>query len=247
MIKLVSVNIEMDKHLDRVHAFLEREKPDVICLQEVFEPDLTEFGKNLGMEVVFGQMNLMGRGNQMEAPYIPFGIGMLSSLPMGDVQRSYYQGDKESAKKYVFNGDAREDCHLFLHAHIQKGNTNFTIGTTHFVWTPDGQTSELQRQDLKKLLAILENIPEMVFGGDFNAPRGGEIFDTIAKHYKDNIPQQYTTSIDANLHRLGDKLRGAPLMVDGLFTTPHYKAQNVRLESGVSDHCALTAEISRMK
>jgi hypothetical protein len=54
---------------------------------------------------------------------------------------------------------------------------------------------------------------------------------------------QYITSIDADLHRDGDKVR-KPLMVDGLFTSPIYKCSNVRLQNGVSDHMAIVAEIT---
>lgn len=244
--KLISINIEEEKHLDSVQRFLEQEHPDVVCMQEVHEVDLQEFARKLGMQAVMGQMSLMGRGDHMKPPFHPFGIGILSRFPIQNIRRAYYQEQEGPPKNYVFNGNPREDYHLLLYANIRKGNTNFTIGTTHFIWTPDGEADDLQRENLEKLLAILKDIPEFVFCGDFNAPRGREIFDTIAQHYKDNIPQQYTTSIDVNLHRLGEKLRGEPLMVDGIFSTRHYNVQNVRLVEGVSDHMAVVAEISKI-
>ena len=81
----------------------------------------------------------------------------------------------------------------------------------------------------------------MVLTGDFNAPRGGTIFDLLARTWQDCIPQDVTTSIDPVLHRAG----ALTLMVDGLFTTPHYHATEVQLHTGLSDHQAITASISR--
>ena len=39
VLKLLSLNIERDKHLPKVVVLLKKEKPEVICLQEVQEPD----------------------------------------------------------------------------------------------------------------------------------------------------------------------------------------------------------------
>lgn len=40
--KLISLNIEGHKHIDRQLPFFEIEAPDVLCLQEVFEPDVSD-------------------------------------------------------------------------------------------------------------------------------------------------------------------------------------------------------------
>ena len=90
------------------------------------------------------------------------------------------------------------------------------------------------------MLRLFEQKKEIVFCGDFNAPRGGEVFSTLATVFTDNIPSSVTTTMDNALHRVGDKLR--PLVVDGLFTRG-YKASNVRVVCGVSDHCAVVGEI----
>jgi endonuclease/exonuclease/phosphatase family metal-dependent hydrolase len=95
-------------------------------------------------------------------------------------------------------------------------------------------------------MACLQSEKDFALCGDFNAPRGGEIFTTLASHYTDNIPSKYETSIHVALHRAGsvDGARLAHLMVDGLFTTSGYAASDVRLEFGVSDHAAIVATIA---
>ena len=79
----------------------------------------------------------------------------------------------------------------------------------------------------------------LVLCGDFNAPRGGEIFTRLATQSRDNVPSHYVTSIDPKLHRAGP----LQLMVDGLFSTDGYRLSEVVLHNGVSDHCTITAVV----
>ena len=144
-LSLACINIERTEHLDRVLAFLQKAKPDVVCLQEVYEYDLQKFAEKLGMESAFGQMMLMGRDNKLEPPFLPFGIALLSRLPMSNLRRSYYHGDEESVQNLLFDGNYQSYYHLVLSATFQKDEKKFTIGTTHFTWTPDGKADDVQR------------------------------------------------------------------------------------------------------
>ena len=46
-------------------------------------------------------------------------------------------------------------------------------------------------------------------------------FNRLAEKYKDNIPLEYKTSIDQNLHRV----KGLQVMVDGLLLHPPIELQ----------------------
>jgi len=131
---------------------------------------------------------------------------------------------------------------VLLWTTVEKDGQEFTFVTTHFIWTPNGDPSDLQHESLAKLWPILNTLPPYILSGDLNAPRGRAIFDEIATRLHDNIPADVTTSIDGTLHKAG-KLE---LMVDGLFSTPEYKLSNVRVEGNVSDHKALVAEVERV-
>lgn len=236
-LKLVSINIEGHKHLELVLPFLKSSNADVICLQEVYEPDFSIIAKTLNMKGVFAPMTLL-QLNKKTGPHLPFGIGMLSALPLSESKEQYYYGSRDTLQFCVDN--IRTMYKVLVSGVIQKDGIAYTVGTTHFTWTPDGEADVHQRHDIKNLLSILGNIPEIVFCGDFNAPRGREIFSLVAARYNDNIPQHYHTSLDPNLHYAGPKLK---VMVDALFSTPHYRTADVRLVGGVSDHCAIVAEV----
>ncbi|MDO8584734.1 MAG: endonuclease/exonuclease/phosphatase family protein [bacterium] len=238
-LKLISVNIEGHKHLDLVLPFLRSNNPDVVCLQEVYEPDFQMLCEALGMKGHFTPMTLI-QLDKKTGPRIPWGIGLLTHLPFTDMRERYYYGDRATIPE---NNDNFDTIYKALVSCIaQKDGVDYTIGTSHFTWTPNGEANENQRRDMPMFLSAITERPEMVFCGDFNAPRGREMFAVIAERYKDNIPASYDSSIDENLHRVRPKLR---YMVDCLFSTPQYLASNVRLVSGVSDHCAIVADISK--
>ncbi|QQG38241.1 MAG: endonuclease/exonuclease/phosphatase family protein [Candidatus Kaiserbacteria bacterium] len=244
MLKLVSLNIELDKHLDTVAAFLAAQKPDVACLQEVFEQDLPRLSEALSApNYKFVPMN---RHTEAQPPKV-MGICVLTSLPIVKTNAQLYRGDPRLIPPFDWNDQNtfRFKNQALLMCDIRKDET-YRVGTTHFTWTPDSQPDELQHEDIKKLVSMLEQEGEFVVAGDFNAPRGGEIFSELALRYKDNIPAEYKTSIDVSLHRAGkEKARLLEtLMVDGLFSTQGYKVSDVKLHFGISDHAAISADLS---
>ena len=202
-VKLVSLNIEMDKHLQRVLPFLQAEHPDVACLQEIFEKDMRTMEEALGMKGHFEAVSVVDVSyvdgkrcpDEELAKKGPQGIGFFTKLPVHLSGVEYYHGKPGEVPRHSV-----DYSRFFLWRQVEKEGELFTIGTTHFTWTPDGNTSDEQAEDVTKLFRVLEQFPEIAFCGDFNAPRGREIWGEIAKRYKDNIPQEYVSSIDPVLH-----------------------------------------------
>lgn len=244
-LSLVSLNIEQSKHLELVIPFIERIRPDVLCVQELMERDipLLERALQSSHQVFFPMSRILSE----ETPAI-YGVGIFSRLPVKAHGAEHYVGspdvvpDSDSRDARTFNNTNR----AVLWCDVEKGGDIFRVATTHFTWTPHGEADDAQRYDMRSLLAALESLNEFVLTGDFNAPRGGEIFAELAGRYTDNIPQRYETSIDVNLHRAGTTHAHElnKRMVDGLFTTPKYEASNVELISGISDHMAIAAVIT---
>ena len=240
-IKLISVNIECNRHYERLFPFIAREKPDVICLQEVLERDMPQLSKAFGLpgrlvpmerlaEARFSSQGLYGQ---------VFGLALFTRFP-ATFQTKYYAVTPETIPwQRPDNQGVNEMLLTVEFVHEEK---RYRIGTTHFTWTPDGEASDAQREDMSKLLAILSGFPDIVCCGDFNAPRGGEMWAKLAARYTDNIPAAYHSSLDPVLHRAGHLEH----VVDGLFSTPEYRVSDVRLVEGVSDHKAIVGTITRV-
>ena len=238
-LKLVSLNVEYSKHVEPAISFLADRKPDVACIQELYERDIPRMSEAIGSSAhFFVPMTL----HSTEHPPEAMGIAIFSRHGIAHPRAEYYRGSPDS----VPTQDPRDAAtfnnknQMMIFGEIEKNGTTFTIGTTHFTWTPDGQPTESQRTDMRSLLQVLEAAGECVFCGDFNVPRGGELWAMLASRYTDNVPPHYTTSIDGNLHRRGQ----LNLMVDGIFSTPRYSVSDFEMVSGVSDHCALDATVS---
>ena len=238
-LKLVSLNIEKDRHLDRIVPFLSREMPDVFCAQEVYESSIPIIAGALSSAAyVYAPMT----GRPKENPPHMQGVAIFSRLPITKRDIKYYVGtpetvpDSDDTDPSTYNASNR----MVVLCDIEKEGHVFRIGTTHFTWTPDGEPTDAQRSDMNALLALFDDAEELVLTGDFNVSRGGELFGALAQRYKDNVPPHYTTSIDGNLHRKGQLNR----MVDGIFSTPSYIVSDVEMIASVSDHCALMATVS---
>ncbi|MCB9806084.1 endonuclease/exonuclease/phosphatase family protein [Candidatus Nomurabacteria bacterium] len=239
-LKLLSVNIEGKRHLDKINNLIDRIKPDVLCMMEVFEDDAKDFAKKVGGQYQFGNMfyKEVKREDHLKTEYRNFGIAIISNLEKNNERKEYYFRDIENIKIYR-QGIFTDLAMVVLSADFKKGDSSFRIATTHFCKSENGVADNFQKEHIGGLMNSLENLSELVVCGDFNAPRGMEIFEIISSKYKDNIDPKYETSLDANLHRAGY----LPYMVDGLFSTPEYEIKNMYFETGVSDHYAIVADV----
>jgi exonuclease III len=243
--KLISLNIELNKHYDTVLDFLKRETPDVICLQELLEDDFSRFKKELNMEAIFKVFSYFKNDpyyQDIEGKRQGVAIFAKNIVVSGAL---FYVGNEEnllkSKEEYLSNEEFKKNRVLLWVDVKDKEGEIYRFSNTHFPVTKKGESSLYQLEVADKLLEKIMGLEEFVLCGDTNAPRGNETFSRLAKKLKDNIPLVYKTSIDQNLH----KVKGIQFMVDALFTTPAYKALNVKLIDGVSDHMAVVAEISK--
>lgn len=241
-LKLVSLNIEGHRHLEeRVIPFLQAEQPDVISLQEVFLSDVSRLVKALDMDSFYVPMAEIATQTVHHEPLGRWGVAQFTRLPVISHGFAYYQGDLQHLP--TFHPDEPNSMNRVVSwVEVQQGDQRFTCATTHFTWSTAGEATEEQRQSLVALEQVLDRyLPEVVLSGDFNAPRGRATFDRLAERYRDNIPPQYQTSIDPDLHKAG----ALQLMVDGLFTSPQFQVREARLQTGLSDHQGIVASITR--
>jgi endonuclease/exonuclease/phosphatase family metal-dependent hydrolase len=235
-IKILSLNIEGDKHLPQVIKLVKQENSDVVCLQEVFEEDFHLLHRQFNMQGIFmptvwiDSPGMPGFGKSG-----PFGVALFSRL-QGEFNGDYYFKRREQKlPRYKGKPNAGNRCLIW-----QKTTNGLTIATTHFTWSKNGQTTEKQRRELKALIKLLaDRVKPDVLCGDFNAPRGQELWSSISGRLIDNIPPEVITTLDSNLHYS----EGAQLVVDGFFTGPNrgLTVKSIRLIDRISDHLAISA------
>lgn len=243
--KLVSVNMEGEKHLDRIYQLIITESPDCICLQEAPET-YTQTLATLGYTSAFAEM---GVATQHEST---FTIGIIIASKKPFIHRTHYYASVGTVEEPVIIGTrkiAMRYPYLFAELTDPSGKT-FHIATIHMMVTADGASDTYQTLAMQQMLTQLAQEPSHIICGDFNMPRGyNNLYEVITATYKDVIPPEYQSSLDRNLHRYGQKSDlNAPIfdtyMVDYIFSQPPYAVENVQLKFGVSDHAAILANIN---
>lgn len=233
-LKIISLNIEMDRHVDRVISFFKTQQPDIILLQEVLDKDRVTLEQETGMKGFYTAQNILCS----EKGESPIGLLTLTNLSVVQHHAIFYKGDNAPLLRMT-TLEPKKMARAIAITEVIKGSQHYYLINTHFTWSPNAQPSEEQHQDLDVLLQHLATIPEFILCGDFNAPRGTAIFDKLASKYKDNIPPEVNTTIDKNFHQKGN----LGIVVDGMFTTPKYQVEDIKVVDNVSDHCAIVGLI----
>lgn len=235
--KVVTYNIERKKHLARAVDFI-RAQLDVgavVCLQEVLEGMMPELQREVDARGVFlATCNNISVGIEDKQGIAIFtrheDIAYEEICYLGDMAELPIQHEKDFAMRGVM-----------IVATVKEGGKVYRIANTHFIWSPDGQADDRQREGVKNMLKACAHYREIILVGDFNAPRGREIYDYIASVYRDNMPIELKTTIDNDLHRCEHELH---LVVDSIFTSSGYEVLEIDIVSGVSDHFAILAKIA---
>ncbi|MBY0537894.1 endonuclease/exonuclease/phosphatase family protein [Patescibacteria group bacterium] len=246
MLKLISVNMEGEKHFPRILSLIHSENPDIICFQECPESFKNNL-HNLGYRSDFLPMRYC---IQNDVEYIE-GLVFASKLQFASIHKYYYQPDYDLPKQPIPTPKPSMH-HGYILATLEHNGQLYHIATTHVMWTPDGMPTEHQTQGVKKLLSLLQSEKAHIICGDFNMPRNvNPLYEEIVKNYTDTIPPEYMSSLDPTLHRLA-KVQdlNAPIfdryMVDYLFSKPDFAVTGVRLQFGISDHAAIVATIAKI-
>lgn len=234
--KLVQLNMERDMHLARVVPFLEKERPDLVCLQEVFEEDLARIAGHFSMHALFAPMNRTSRSGAAEL--CVQGVALLSR-EVWKSSDTYWYFKPSNTLPLADEADRRTSWQPLLLGGFDVGGVRYTVGTTHFMKSWRGDPDLFQRERMQILLPLLDMVRPDVLCGDFNIPRGTELYHRLAERFKDNVPLEYISSIDPVLHRVP----GLSLMIDYVWTSARVYMSSVHMVDGVSDHCAIEGEV----
>lgn len=244
-LRIMSLNVERLKHARETLSFISSYNPDVLCVQELPKHRIEELRSAYPFQYDFAEMGCHPADHAGEAAQT-VGAATLSRFPMRS-EFVYYYGSRQRALAQSKPERLLQNL-VLIRSTVMKCGEFFPVLNTHFLWSDKGEATDAQRVAMRNLLYALGLSGEFVLCGDLNAPRGGEIFTMLLEGgYVDAIPHCYKTSVDLNLHRHAKMRREelADKMVDVLITHGKYRARDVRLQFGVSDHAAILAQIER--
>jgi len=243
MLKLITVNIETNKHYARIIPFITKEQPDVLCLQEIPESFL-EGLHNLGYYTTYAPRVPVALGENQDS----LGIVFASKVPHQS-KCVYYYGDEARAREN-FGTEAEDMSFAYIIADVATEHGNYTIATTHLADTKDGREDDFQIMLMDNLLKQLAVEAPHCICGDFNMPRGyNNLYEKVITSYTDTVPAHYASSLDKNIHRLGNVTIDEPIfekyLVDYIFSQAPYQVSDVQLHFDVSDHAAISSYLTK--
>jgi endonuclease/exonuclease/phosphatase family metal-dependent hydrolase len=243
MQKIITLNMEGNKHYKSIIPFLEAEQADILCHQEAPE-EFQEVLRNMGYHTSFAPMLKTTINNE------ELTIGLILATKSPHESRTVYYHQPTPATVTLDQDDPEHTLSIpYLMADILTSDGTYTVATTHLIDTVNGKEDELQTRIFENMCRLLEKAPPHIICGDFNMPRGhNALYPLMIQNYKDTVPTHYPSSLDRNIHRLGtvdipEKIFDN-YMVDYIFTQSGYAATDVRLQFGVSDHAAVIGHIS---
>lgn len=246
--KLVSVNIEGSRHLEKIKSLLISENADVVCLAECFADTIEFLSSDKYPYQLHVPTYLVDQDNEYKL--IPsnerrWGEVILSKYPLKETKTTYLSMDPYTETNLPTHGT---DNHIpaFIQATVEIRGVEYRIGTIHLTWTPRASMTDRQRLNVSELLTLVKD-QEIVMCGDFNVPRGNEVYDQIASKFSDNIPPSIESTIDPDLHYRNVTVSGTlKLVVDYVWSSEGYRVSDVEVISGVSDHCAITCLVEKI-
>lgn len=235
-LKLLTLNIESHRHLERVRALIAEQLPDVVCLQEVLERDvesLASIGSYRAKYAISAYLEVPDPQS--------WGMAVLTRVPIRSQSVTYY-ADEPAIRLLREPNDPRR---VVVMTEVMDEGSVVRIGTTHFTWSVNGDISDEQLADFARLKRVLSEYPDYVLCGDFNAPRGREMFAIFERELSvtDYLPPHIRSTLDPALHRVGH----LELAVDTIFASRDYSVTDVKVLDGVSDHKGILATIERVR
>jgi len=242
-IKIISLNIEGKRHLEKVVRWVDIQDAQVVCLMEVCEEDLTVIAQGRYPYSIYAPNDVLGNSRWNRESKTPVGVAIMSKYELLNHKQVYC--GRPPRIEIVPMGSSNH-APILLTSEVVVGEERYLIGSVHFTWTKDGSVSDEQREDLARLLKLIGE-EELVMVGDFNFERGGELYQSLKAKFMDNIPNEVITTIDPLLHYANLEESGKlKLVVDYIWSTPNYRVSDVEVVSGVSDHCGLVANVAKI-
>jgi endonuclease/exonuclease/phosphatase family metal-dependent hydrolase len=250
-VKFISLNLfEGGLFFEKVIDFLEKEKPDIVALQEVYDGKDSSFPENLrsieilkdffnGWDYHFAPEFLLVRSEGK----IEIGNAIFSKFPIKDKVTKHFgipfgEFDEKPPKgDYSIQPKNMHCCEI----EINKNTYNFC--NLHGIWGLDGGDSEARLKMSEIIVDQIKDKKRVILAGDFNLKPNTRTIRNIEKHLVNIFNGELDNTFNLNVKDL-DKYPGyASAVVDMIFVSNDIRVlKHVCPRTDVSDHLPLIIE-----
>lgn len=243
--RLLQLNIWMGKLLRQVLELIEKEKPDILCLQEVYSsgdiligsPDiafssLEVIQQHLGYEYAFFAPAF---SLDFEGVKLGFGNAIISRYPLLDQSTLFVNG--------TFTPGLDITQPIINVRNLQQAGLNvdgkeFTVANHHGYWDKNPLGNEKSVEAMQKVANSLKQASgPIVFSGDLNVSAESPAMRVFDNFLDDLIAKNDVPDTLSSLNRASN------VACDHIMTSPEIKVNKFRvLDDLVSDHRALVLD-----
>jgi endonuclease/exonuclease/phosphatase family metal-dependent hydrolase len=202
-LKFITVNIWQGEALDRVCAFLDKEKPDVVVMQEVYN------GTDPKLEPRFRSYEELKK--RLDFPYYDHEAAFIEDrhgdkIPEGNAAFSRFP---IVARDVVFfNEPFRDDYiddiknnpiqpHVLLYSALKTPAGAVHVYNVHGPWDLNGDNySEKRRQMTEAIIAATTDRPNVIVAGDTNAQPTNQAILDLEKHIPSVFGRELTSTFN---------------------------------------------------
>ncbi|HZM64611.1 MAG TPA: endonuclease/exonuclease/phosphatase family protein [Candidatus Saccharimonadales bacterium] len=247
-LKLVTINIFQGALLDEVCAFIEKERPDIVTMQEVYDGhgsaaplkyrSWEEIKKRLRFKAADYEAALID--NKPPGAF-PMGNGILSQFPI--TSRDFVFFNEPFNPHYV--DDAKNSSkmpHVLQHVVLQTPAGEVNVYNLHGTWDLNGDNfSDKRRQMSEAILAATKGKKNVLLAGDTNAKPTNQAMRNLEPQLKNVFGTELKTTF--NMSRK-DNPGYATAAVDMVFVSPDVKIISKSCpQVDISDHLPLVVEV----
>lgn len=244
--KLVQLNIWQGRLLGQILAFLEKEQPDLLCLQEVYSSDLDSVILSFFRSYEAIQATLPNHQGFFSPVYdiavlgkqVRFGTAIFSRYPMSDQETVLISGELQSYKTFDdYIPNTRNLQRVTIHI---DDTHSFCLVNHHGYWVANELGDDISVEKMKKVAGIVADSPRpLICSGDFNVTPESPAMKPLQEQLRD-LTQEY--KLPTTLSQFG-KVPNVPC--DHILVSKGIDVQRFNgSDELVSDHKALILEFN---
>ncbi len=244
--KFIQLNLWFSgKLLENAINFLNKEKPDIVALQEVYWPQsnrndsrfmsLQILKKELGLHHIDFAPSFLDVGEEDSL----WGLAVLSKYPITNSQSTFISGS--------FNAYVREKMTDFgdlprnlQHTSIKVNSSLIHVLNVHGIWGFDEDDNERRLAMADKIISQIPFNEPTIVCGDLNVGQHTKTIARLERQLHNVFKGELVTSFNTNVKKEGNF---ASSVVDFVFVSNHLRVVNHSApDVNVSDHLPLVCE-----
>lgn len=253
--KLLNLNLyEGGTYLDNILKFFDQEKPDILCLQEIYNgtdpklPCRLRTLENLKQHLPQHHYHYAPE-LAMDEDHGPIDVGnaIFSRFPIIKTKTTFLAHQYGTFKIPPPNYDWSIHPHNMHQAVININGTTINVFNLHGIWGRDGADNPTRLRMSQIIVDQIKDQQNVILTGDFNLRPNTQTINNIEQHLTNIFKDKLTTTFNIPLKRKHqanyseDIIQGyAQSVVDMIFTSSNLKLINKSCPHvDVSDHLPL--------